>query len=402
MSQNNDESKPEVAEATGAATGRGDAKAAPPMLATALRYAAAGFVIFPCGEKRAPLTKRGFYDATDDEETIRDWWARWPAAMIGLPTGQRNDLIVVDIDVKNGRDGFKSIPNWRELTPVAVQTPSGGVHLYFADEPAIRCGIDVLPGVDVRAEGGYAIAAGPGYRLLDNGDDKAVPPPLPPGLLPAQGKHHETASGEAAGANGHDGAASSSGAGSAGGGGERGAKAGDLDELAVAAAALRVISPNGSYRGWFEIACALHFEFGESAFTMFDSFSARSTAQYEPEGCRKKWAEAGKIDAFGMGTLVMLANQSDPDWRALIAEERAGLGGAEAKAKPFEWWDAGEDDRPIPPRGWLLGNSFCRRFVSSLIADGGVGKTAVRYAQYLCSRPADRCSGTVSTCAGGC
>jgi hypothetical protein len=52
-------------------------------------------------------------------------------------------------------------------------------------------------------------------------------------------------------------------------------------------------------------------------------------------------------------------------------------------ATPLGEWDGGDDLGPIPPRGWLLGNVFCRRFVSSLIADGGVGKTAVRLAQYL-------------------
>jgi hypothetical protein len=46
-------------------------------------------------------------------------------------------------------------------------------------------------------------------------------------------------------------------------------------------------------------------------------------------------------------------------------------------------WDAGEDDWQIPPREWLLGNVFCRRFVSSLLADGAVGKTTVRIAQLL-------------------
>src|SRR5262245_34662339 len=46
-------------------------------------------------------------------------------------------------------------------------------------------------------------------------------------------------------------------------------------------------------------------------------------------------------------------------------------------------WDAGDDTDIPPPRGWLLGNVFCRRFVSSLIADGGVGKTALRIAQLL-------------------
>jgi hypothetical protein len=46
-------------------------------------------------------------------------------------------------------------------------------------------------------------------------------------------------------------------------------------------------------------------------------------------------------------------------------------------------WDAGEDTEPIPPRGWLLGNTFCRRFVSSLQAGGGAGKTALRVVQAL-------------------
>ena len=57
----------------------------------------------------------------------------------------------------------------------------------------------------------------------------------------------------------------------------------------------------------------------------------------------------------------------------IVGEDRVSLGE----------WDAGDDHQPIPPRGWLLGNIFCRRFVSSLIADGGVGKTALRYAQLL-------------------
>src|SRR4029078_2329968 len=46
-------------------------------------------------------------------------------------------------------------------------------------------------------------------------------------------------------------------------------------------------------------------------------------------------------------------------------------------------WDAGDDVDIPPPRGWLLGNIFCRGFMSSLLADGGGGKTALRYAQLL-------------------
>jgi hypothetical protein len=52
-----------------------------------------------------------------------------------------------------------------------------------------------------------------------------------------------------------------------------------------------------------------------------------------------------------------------------------------AAARGEDIWN--DDDDAIPPRGWLLGNTFCRQFLSQLIADGGTGKTALRIAQYL-------------------
>ena len=41
------------------------------------------------------------------------------------------------------------------------------------------------------------------------------------------------------------------------------------------------------------------------------------------------------------------------------------------------------DPTKIPPRGWLLGTTFCRGFISGLNAGGSGGKTTVRYTQYL-------------------
>ena len=46
-------------------------------------------------------------------------------------------------------------------------------------------------------------------------------------------------------------------------------------------------------------------------------------------------------------------------------------------------WDFGEDNEPIPPRGWLLGNLLCRQFLTSIFADGAVGKTALMIAMAL-------------------
>jgi hypothetical protein len=45
--------------------------------------------------------------------------------------------------------------------------------------------------------------------------------------------------------------------------------------------------------------------------------------------------------------------------------------------------DAGENVATPPPREWLLGTTFCRGFMSALIADGAVGKTALRIAQLM-------------------
>jgi AAA domain len=45
--------------------------------------------------------------------------------------------------------------------------------------------------------------------------------------------------------------------------------------------------------------------------------------------------------------------------------------------------DAGDDDAPISPRGWLQGTTFCRGFISALTGAGAAGKTAIRYLQYL-------------------
>jgi hypothetical protein len=54
-----------------------------------------------------------------------------------------------------------------------------------------------------------------------------------------------------------------------------------------------------------------------------------------------------------------------------------------APAPSLGEWDAGEMVGKPPPRAWLLGNQFCRGFISGLPAPGATGKTALRQAQYI-------------------
>jgi hypothetical protein len=75
-----------------------------------------------------------------------------------------------------------------------------------------------------------------------------------------------------------------------------------------------------------------------------------------------------------------------PEMEAVFREQAAranGDGNFQAEPASLGERDAGNDTGLPPPRGWLLANAFCRKFISSLLGDGGVGKTALRYAQYL-------------------
>lgn len=128
--------------------------------------------IFPVSSvpgNKKPLVSGGFKAATADPEIIKQWFSTmYRGAMIGLPTGQTTGLLVVDVDMKNGKDGLKSLRQWEEsfgILPetLTVKTPTGGYHLIFKLPEGINipCGVSVLgEGIDIRADGGYVVALG--------------------------------------------------------------------------------------------------------------------------------------------------------------------------------------------------------------------------------------------------
>jgi AAA domain len=72
---------------------------------------------------------------------------------------------------------------------------------------------------------------------------------------------------------------------------------------------------------------------------------------------------------------------------SMSPEEKLARSGVRQLPPPplphLEVLDVGDDDQPIPPRQWLLGNAFCREFVSGLISPGAGAKTSLRVAQAL-------------------
>lgn len=102
----------------------------------------------------------GHRTASDDEMQIHTWWMLWPDCNVSIATGAKSNLIVVDVDKKNG--GLESLkllfPDGLPKTPT-VHSGGGGLHLYFKHPGfEVRGRRDMLPGIDVMADGGRIVA----------------------------------------------------------------------------------------------------------------------------------------------------------------------------------------------------------------------------------------------------
>lgn len=141
-----------------------------PALAEALRCAARGWAVLPLepGEKvpLGALVPHGLLDATTDPGRIEHWWTLAPDAGVGIRTGAVSGLVVLDIDPRHGGDeSIEELERRHGKLPdtVVVLTGGGGRHVFFSHPGpglkvpnAIRLG--TLPGIDVRADGGYVVA----------------------------------------------------------------------------------------------------------------------------------------------------------------------------------------------------------------------------------------------------
>lgn len=110
---------------------------------------------------------------TDSE--IGAWWGMYPQLGVAVVTGSISGVFVLDVDTKNGGsvDG-REIPE-----TLTARTPSGGLHYYFRlpKGEVIRCRNGVMPGLDIKGEGGYVLAPPtPGYVWIDPDKEIADPP----------------------------------------------------------------------------------------------------------------------------------------------------------------------------------------------------------------------------------
>jgi hypothetical protein len=173
-------------------------------------YLSRHWMVFPCAwyGAKAPLVKGGFHAASRDPGVVADWWEREPRALVAMPTGRRpqgNGFAVVDLDRKNGKDGFRTLAELLGTTKLPlvprVWTPSGGLHLYYQAPPngchsTIDKGGKIRPGlgsgIDFKCDRSQAHAPGGSpsspYRWDDECNLLTIPQlmPLPAVLIPVE------------------------------------------------------------------------------------------------------------------------------------------------------------------------------------------------------------------------
>jgi KaiC/GvpD/RAD55 family RecA-like ATPase len=110
------------------------------------------------------------------EEAAR--WKDHPGPW-GMPCGALSGFVVLDFDVPDGPKLYDSRYDGNELPPTAL-TPRLGYHAFhaFPERITVSNGVKVMPGLDVRSEGGYVIipSAYQDGRMWIHPPDKPAPP----------------------------------------------------------------------------------------------------------------------------------------------------------------------------------------------------------------------------------
>lgn len=136
----------------------------------ALALADIGLRVFPlqAREKKPIAGTHGLTDASCELGQVAAWWKRWPEANIGLVTGAASGCFVLDLDGDVGIESLLDLAARNGRLPATVRQSTGkGGHLLFAWPNSARAGAAeirnsagrIAPGVDVRGEGGYIVAA---------------------------------------------------------------------------------------------------------------------------------------------------------------------------------------------------------------------------------------------------
>lgn len=350
----------------------------------ALTYAQLGWHIFPvwsvddngncrCGSPsdtpghkpgkhpHGALVPHGHNDATNDEDTIRDWWTRDPDAGIGVSLAA-SGLLAVDIDPRNG--GWKSLAEFEAehgklLSACVAKTQGGGEHRVFSTDTLLSVPGKLKPGVDLKYNGYICVegTSGPDgeYRWHANSNplEGARPSPLPLFLAKSL-KQHTTSGSKARTRPGSVIVAKET-----------------YEELR---AALNIIPPDLIYDDWFRVLSGMsRLHLPDLAREITRAWSIQSQKPgHTPEAFDTKWAELMKEDGpTSYETIFYLADQNDRRWRKSLRQASTDL-----------WPEIDLSNLELEPVDYLI-DSFLARSLMVLVGKPGMGKSTAMMA--LCA-----------------
>jgi hypothetical protein len=284
----------------------------PNALVHALTYVEKGWHVFPVppGQKKshksAKFSEGRPWGATTDAKEVRRDLEHWPEANVGIVTGPKSGIFVVECDTPEGHDvdGIASlamvVAKYGALPDTLMaESPSGSLHHYFNYPDGMRItnsASKIAPGIDVRGDGGMVVAppsVKPGvgtYKWLNETFIADAPDWL---LTLCQEKPVKRI--------------------------QEPELSKTIDPAEIAAA-LAVI-PSDDEPVWFEIGCALAKEFGDVGLSIFTKWSEKSK-KYDAGECEQKWAHCKSIDTYTVGTIIHYANEALPGWRAAFNQRK--------------------------------------------------------------------------------
>jgi len=119
-----------------------------------------GYACFPLHANKLPFkNSHDFYDASTNEGDLRELWAKWPGELVGVATGTRSQIAVIDIDKRHYEAWEWFWANIERLPRTRTHvTRSGGLHLIYSHYDGLRCSTSrIAKGVDIKADGGRII-----------------------------------------------------------------------------------------------------------------------------------------------------------------------------------------------------------------------------------------------------
>lgn len=135
------------------------------------RYRAMGWSVIPCHTiadggctcgredcgtpgKHPRISWRPYSSALPTRKEVHGWFTdEFYGSNVGMCTGQVSGIVVVDVD--GPIESFKRL-RLNKNTLVA-RSGGGGLHFFYRTKHAVRSAVGLVPGVDIRAEGGFIV-----------------------------------------------------------------------------------------------------------------------------------------------------------------------------------------------------------------------------------------------------